>query len=99
LRLARVRGVPGGAVCGPRPEARPLGYSSAFSLSAHRAETPDCCDNGTRKPRAVGSELRRMLGGDEAVGRDVISWRREPRVRRFNLWARTSARRRAASGF
>ena len=50
-----------------------INNSSAFSLSAHRAGTPDCCDNGTRKPRAGGSELRRMLGGGEAVGRDVMS--------------------------
>ena len=25
MQLTRVRGVPGGAFCGPRPEARPLG--------------------------------------------------------------------------
>ena len=55
--------------------ARPrcfINNSSAFSLSAHHTGTPDCCDNGTRKPRAGGSG-RRMLGGDEAVGRDVMS--------------------------
>ena len=68
LRLTRVRGVPGGAVCGPRTEARPLGLIRRHFLLQSR-------DGGVGGLRTIELFVRhsvQLLGREVHVLMDVL---------------------------